>query len=175
MSDTKLVVRLTASDRATLQSEIGADQSAMTTLAGQVNSATTCAPIKTAATNMVDEYRIFYVMAPKTDLVVVADIESSIGAQLAGYDARITAAISAAQRAGKSVSAAQSAFTSLQSAESAADNQLNGLAANVIAQTPAGSPGNWQVFVDAHGQVVQARQDLVSAVTDLHAVVSDLR
>ncbi len=68
---------VTASDKAELESELSNELSGMQSLEQQVPGDTTCAELVTNAETMVFNYRVYYVMTPQTELVVVADTETA--------------------------------------------------------------------------------------------------
>jgi hypothetical protein len=123
---------------------------------------------------MVIEYRVYLVMAPKTDLVIVSDTESAVAAQIQGAESRIDAAINVAAKAGKKVSQAEEAFGNLETAVSGAVSAVDGVSATVMAQVPAGSPGNRPVFVRARSSCETAFSDLHEARGDLATIDSSL-
>src|ERR1700722_3328329 len=154
--------RLTAPDRSNLQTDIAGDLSAMKTLEGKLSGEKTCAGLVTDARSMVFGYRIYLVMAPKTDLVIVSDTETAVASQIQGAESRIDSDLNLAGKAGKNVAHAEQAFGSLETEITAAQKAVSGVSATVMAQTPAGSPGNRSVFV-------RARASCETAYTDLHA------
>jgi len=159
--------KVTKSDRAALQSDIAGDLSAMHGLETQVSGDTTCAALVSAAHTMVFTYRVFLVMAPKTDLVIVADTESAVATQIQAAESRIESAINASGKTGKKAAAAEHAFGALETATASALKALDGVSATVMAQTPAGSPGNRPILV-------QARKSCETAYTDLRQARVDL-
>ena len=159
--------QLTSGDRQTLQNDItNVELPGIQALQPQAQQATTCAQLFKVAHPMVFNFRVYVVMTPQTHLTIVADDETYVEGQLANLEPVIAQAIQNAQAHGKDVTAAQAAFTDLKSQVSAAQSATAGQAAQVLAQTPAGYPGNWPVFLTA-------RADLVSAHTDLHSAYAD--
>ena len=58
---------------------------------------------------------------------------------------------------------------------SAAQSSTNGLDTELLAQTPQGFPGNWQVFLAARTSLSNARSDLHTAYNDGRQIRSDLQ
>ncbi|HXP33286.1 MAG TPA: hypothetical protein VN820_04670 [Acidimicrobiales bacterium] len=167
---------LTAADQQTLQHDISAvELPGIGALQTQVQQATTCAELRMAARSMVFDYRVYYVMTPQTHLAIVADDETAIEATLGNLETTIASAIDNSADRGKNVSAAQSAFSDLKNEVSAAGNSTNGLADELLAQTPQGFPGNWQVFGAARTSLSNARNDLHAAYNDGRQIRSDLQ
>ncbi len=72
---------LTAPDKAELETDLAAELAGMESLQQQVPGDTTCAEVVANAQTMVFTYRVYYVMTPQTELVVVADSETSYRVQ----------------------------------------------------------------------------------------------
>jgi hypothetical protein len=167
--------RLTSDDRQTLSNDISTvELPGIEALQPQAQQATTCRQLRTVARTMVLQYRVYVVMTPQTHLTVVADAETSIAQTIANLEPKIAAAIQSAQAAGKDVSGAQSAFADLQSKVTAAQSTSNGVATQVLAQTPSGYPANWQVFLTARTDLTSGRNDLRAAYADARQIRSDL-
>ena len=167
--------KLTTSDRQTLSNDI--NQTELPGIQGlqpEAQQASTCPGLRVVARQMVFDYRVYVVMTPQTRLAIVADTETAVEATFANLEPQIQSAIQAAQAAGKDVSGAQSAFADLQTKVAAAQSASNGVAAQVLAQTPQGYPGNWQVFLTARTDLTNARNDLRAAYADGKQIRSDL-
>ena len=93
----------------------------------------------------------------------------------ANLEPQIASAIQAAQAAGKDVTGAQSRLQrTCERRWQPAQGASNGEAAQVLAQTPQGYPGNWQVFLTARTDATNARTDLRAAYADGKQIRSDL-
>jgi hypothetical protein len=166
---------LTSADRQMLQNDISnVELPGIEGLQPQVQQATTCAQLRVAAHSMVFTYRVYMVMTPQTHLAIVADREVYIEGLFVNLEPAIASAIQNAQTHGKDVTAAEAAYNDVQSQVTAAQNATSGLAAQVLAQTPQGAPGNWQVFLAARTSVSNAHNDLHTAYTDAMQVKADL-
>ena len=124
---------------------------------------------------MVFDYRVYVVMTPQTHLTIVMDDETYIEGVFVNLEPQIATAIQNAQAAGKDVTAAQAAFNDLKSQVSTAQGATNGESAQILAQTPAGYPGNWQVFLAARTNAANARADLHAAYADAEHIRTDLQ
>jgi hypothetical protein len=124
---------------------------------------------------MVYDFRVYVVMTPQTHLTIVLDDETSIEGVLVNLEPTIASAIQNAQAHGKDVSAAQAAFDDFKSQVTSAQGETNGQAAQVLAQTPHGFPGNAAVFLAARTHAVNARGDLHSAYVDAQHIRTDLQ
>lgn len=167
---------LTAADRQTLQTSITTvELPGIQALQPQAQQATTCRALRLVARAMVVNFRVYIVMTPQTHLTVVADDETYVEGVFVNLEPTISQAIASAQAQGKDVTAAQSAFTDLKSQVAGAQSLTAGQAATVLAQTPSGAPGNWQAFLGARTNLVNARNDLHAAYRDAQQIRTDLQ
>ncbi len=165
---------LTSSDRGTLLSDLPPELSGIQALQPQAQSAIDCRQLRLVAYDMVFTFRVYVVMTPKTHLTIAADDETYVETVFTNLEPTISANIAAAQAQGRNVTAGQSAFNDLESQVTAAQSETNGISATLLAQTPSGYPGNWQVFLSARTSETNARNDLQVAYNDLHQIVQDL-
>lgn len=73
---------LTSADRSTLSSLINGDVSGLTSLRGKVAGETTVTAVHADAQAMVDDYRVYLLVAPKVHLTRVFDIETTVAPTL---------------------------------------------------------------------------------------------
>jgi hypothetical protein len=166
---------LTAGDRQTLQNDITTvDLPGIEGLLTQAQQATTCLALRQTAHAMVFRYRVYLVMTPQTHLTIVADDETYVEGVCVNLEPTIAQAIQNAQNQGKNVAAAQSAFNDLKTQVANAQSATAGQSATVLAQTPAGAPGNWTVFLSARTALSNARNDLHTAYGDAQQIRADL-
>lgn len=165
---------LTAPDKAELETDLAAELAGMESLQQQVPGDTTCAEVVANAQTMVFTYRVYYVMTPQTELVVVADSETSIASNVVKWEPGIQAAINYEAAHGKDVAKAQQALDDLKIQLTDALGTLNGVSSTVLAETPAGYPGNTAVFVGARNNCAAAFGDLAHARSDLGTILSVL-
>ena len=167
---------LSSSDQAALVSDIsGVELPGIQALQPEVQQATTCAELWKYAHEMVYDYRVYVVMTPQTHETITADDETYVDGQITSLEPTVEQAIAWAKAHGRDVSGADEAFTDLQNQCNAASTAISGTSATLLAQTPAGYPGNASVFVVAHTQETAARNDLKAAYADLSQIFRDLR
>ncbi len=167
---------LTTGDRQTLVHDITTvELPGIQTLQTQVQQVSTCKALRAVAHSMVYNYRVYVVMTPQTHLTIVTDDETYIEGVFTNLEPTITTAIQNAQNSGKDVTAAQAAFTDLKSQVSAAQTETTGQSALLLAQTPPGYPGNWQVFLGARTNLTNAHTDLHAAYADAEKIRTDLQ
>ncbi len=167
---------LSTGDRQTLQNDISnVELPGIQALQPQAQQATTCAALRTVAHDMVFTYRVYVVMTPQTHLTIVTDDEIYLEGVFVNLEPQIATAIANAQAAGKNVTAAQAAFGDLKSQVSAAQGETAGQSAQILAQTPSGYPGNWQVFLAARTNATNAHSDLHAAYSAAQHIRTDLQ
>jgi hypothetical protein len=167
---------LTTGDRQTLVNDItNVELPGIQALQTQVQTVSTCPALRVIARSMVFNYRVYVVMTPQTHLTIVMDDETYIEGVFVNLEPQIATAIQNAQAAGKDVTNAQTAFNDLKSQVSTAQTATNGQSAQILAQTPTGYPGNWNVFLTARTNGANARADLRAAYADAEHIRSDLQ
>ncbi len=162
---------VTATDKAQLQSDLSNELAGMQSLEQQVRGDTTCAELVADAQTMVFTYRVYYVMTPQTELVVVADAETGIASNIVRWEPGIQAAISYEAAHGKHVTLAQQALDDLKVQLTDALGTLDGVSSTVLSQTPQGYPGNHAVFVAGRNSCAAAFGDLGHARADLGTIL----
>ncbi len=162
---------VTATDKTQLESDLSNELAGMQSLEQQVRGDTTCSELLANAQTMVFTYRVYYVMTPQTELVVVADTETGITSNIGRWEPGIQAAIDYEAAHGKDVALAQQALDDLKVQLTDALGTLDGVSSTVLSQTPQGYPGNHAVFVDARNSCAAAFGDLGHARTDLGTIL----
>jgi hypothetical protein len=170
-SEVSKASHLTSSDRATLSSDLSSETAGINALAAKVPNDTTWAELRADAKSMLDGYRVFVVMSPQVHETIAADTAAAIEQKLQAAEPQIEALIKYEQSQGKNVGAAQTAYDALVAEVDQAASDTNGVAAVVLAQTPAGYPGNKTVFTNARSNLEQARSALHTARGDLQTIV----
>jgi hypothetical protein len=165
---------LSASDAATLSTDLANELSGITALEQKVPTDTTCADAIADAHAMVSDYRVYVVMTPQVHLTITADSETALGGRITGLEPQITAAIAAAGNAGKNVTAANRALAGLESQVGAAEHASSPIPSQVLGFTPASYPGCWPAFKADVGSLHTGRAALRRADSDLHVIVAFL-
>lgn len=165
---------VTASDKQQLESLLANELTGIESLQPQVPGDSTCAELVSNAETMVFSYRVYAVMTPQTELVVVSDTATGIASSVVRWEPGIQATISYQAAHAKDVAKAQQALDDLKIQLTDALAALNGVSATVLAQTPAGYPGNQAVFVSARNSCTTAFGDLGHARADLGTILSVL-
>lgn len=166
---------LTDAHRSTLSGIVSHALDGMNTLRPQVQGATDAASLRTSCTAVVDDYRVFALVAPQVHLTRVADAAAFGINKLAGVDTKIDDAISAAAAAGKDVTKATADADAFSAAVAKVGTDVSGLADSVLALTPADYNANHNVLDAARAQAKTARTDAQAARTAGQAVRADLK
>jgi hypothetical protein len=163
---------ITAADKATLLGQIQADESGLNALNATIQADTTVAAARADVEDIVTDYYVFALEAPKVHLVIAGDAENSVESLLAGAMPEIQAAINASNSSEKA--AAQAAFDDCTAKLAAAHEASSGVSAEVIDLQPSGYPGNKSTLEAAHTAVTTARSDLQDCRQDLTSIRKDL-
>jgi hypothetical protein len=168
---------LTASDRSTLQSQLAAEKSGLTSLRSHVAADTDCASLRTDAKSVVETYRVYLLMAPKVHLVIAADSVTAIvnSTKLADAEARLQDGIDKRKGAGKDMTQAQAQLDDMKAKVAAAQSAVASVSSSVINLEPSGYPGNRPAILAARDSVRAGRADLRAARADARAVIAALR
>ena len=165
---------LTAADHSTLSSLIDSDISGLTSLRAKVAGETTVAAVRADATAMVDDYRVYMLVAPKVHLTNVFDIESAAASALQKAHDRLAARV--ARAPGGGTAAEKDALADMQAQIQAAQQADSGRVATLLGIQPGPNAdaiqGALKPLVDA---AKDARKDLVQARTDAKKVVTALK
>jgi len=165
--------QLTSSDKSTLNTLLGTDLSAMTALRTKMAAETTVQAVRADEVDMVDNYRIYLLVAPKTHLSIVFDDEANVITKLQGVYTALAADL---KTAGGGTSTEQSQLADLQTQITAAQSALTGQESTLLAVQPGPDAAT------ITGQVGQLRtsakairKDLGQGVTDAKAIRAALK
>jgi fructose-specific component phosphotransferase system IIB-like protein len=143
-------------------------------LQAKVQGDATCSQLRQDAHSMVYDYRVYMVMTPQTDLVIVNDEVIHAEGLLAGLESTISTHIQSSKANPTKLSDAQSAFADYQAKVTAVQSLTSSQSATLLAQTPQGAPGNRSVFLQARNNLANEYNDLHVARSDLAGIISDL-
>ena len=162
VSDSKF---LTSSEQSTLNNQINSDLSGLTALATKVSNETTAAAVRSDEVAMVDDYRVYLLMAPQARLTEALAAESDAAATL--QKAYIALQEMLAKQSGGGTSTQKSELADLQSQITAAQAAIGNNVATELAIQPgpdesaitaALSPDR-SATKTAHDDLKQARDD----------------
>ncbi|MGA3183987.1 MAG: hypothetical protein ABSE52_05245 [Candidatus Dormibacteria bacterium] len=165
---------ITSSDKATLLGQISADESGLQTLLATIDADTTVAQALADTETIVTGYRVFLLEQPKVHLVIAADTETTIEANLQAKLPAIQTAINNSTASAAQKAAAQTAFNDCTTQLAAAQSASSGIVSDVIDLLPSGYPGNQPTLVTARDSAQTARSDLGKCKTDIETIRTDL-
>ncbi len=166
---------LTPAHKNTISTLIGQDQSGLSSLRTKVAGETTLAGVKADDQSMVDDYRIYLLVAPKVRLTISADLETTAVGQLDTAADTLAAAIASARAAGKDTTRAEADLADMKAQTAAASTAIAGKADTVLAIAPGPDGQAIQNQVsEVRDAVRSARTDLRKALADAKAVKADL-
>lgn len=162
---------LTSAHKATLNDLLSGDQSGLTTLRTKVSGETTLAGVRADGQSMVDDYRIYLLVAPKVRLTVALDIEAAAAAQLKTTADTLAAAIATAKQNGKDTTKAEADLADLRTQTDAANTAIAGQTDTLLAITPGPDGAAIQAKVKPVRDAVRTgRTDLRKAQADAKAI-----
>ncbi len=162
---------INADHKATLTALIGQDTSGLTGLKTKVAGETTVAAVKADAASMVNDYRIFMLVGPKTRLSSAGDAETAATAKLRTAHDKLADLVAKAKTAGKDTTTAEQELADMSAALDKATSSINGQVAAVLAVQPGPDATAIQAKVSAvRAALADARADLSTALADAKKV-----
>ncbi len=164
--------RLTSADRSALSTLISNDISGLTALKAKADGESTVAAVRTDETSMVDDYRIYMLVAPKVHLATAFDIEAAVSSTLQKVHDKLAARLAKQSGGGTSDEKAQLADlqSQLQAAQQADDGQVTALLA---IQPGADANAIHSALSPLVTAAKSARKDLVQARDDAKKLRSE--
>jgi hypothetical protein len=171
VSDSKY---LTSDEKSALDKQINADLSGLTALSSKMSAETTAAAVRADEVAMVDDYRVYLLMAPQTRLTDALAAESDASATLQ----KVYAALSdlANKQSGGPTASQKAELADLQSEVSAAQAAI----ANQVSTELAIQPGPDETAIHnalepVKDAVKTAHQDLLKARSDAKELRASLK
>lgn len=176
------IVRLSASDKASLSSEIQSQITAMNTLQAQIAAdaaANSTSSLKTDIQSITKSYRIFMLIIPRGALDAAADRVLDVAGMLSTLASQLQTRITAAQSAGNNMSTSASALADMNAKIADAQTQANAATTEVASLQPDNgnatvAASNTAALKSARAKVQAGQQDLVAARKDAGTIVKAL-
>ena len=156
---------VTSSDRSSLTTIIGSEQSALLGDAAAAEQATTFAELDTVHHAMIGDERVYLVVTAQVNLVLAADNDSVIESGYTGLATELGSLVSELN----SIHATH-LLSDITSRVSAATSLTTNLSSEALALTPAGYPGNQSQINTYKFQLAQVAKDLGIAKGDVKAI-----
>jgi hypothetical protein len=165
---------LTGADRSALSTLIDSDLSGLTALHDKIPAETTVAAVRADDTAMVDDYRVYLLVAPKVHLANAFDIEAAAEAALQKVHDALAAKVAAAPGGG--TAGEKSQLADLQSQIQAAQQASAGQVSTLLAIQPGADA---TAIHNALSPLVSAakttRKDLLQARADAKQLRAELK
>jgi hypothetical protein len=162
---------LSSADRATLESQISADEQGLTTLDETIQGDTTLAQAHADCERIVSGFRVYVLEDPKIHEAIAADGVGKVNASLQTLIPELPSLINASTVSTTDKAAAQHDLNDLTSKVDASQTSISGVTASVINLTPAGWPGNQVDLQSARQNIKTARTDLEGARADVNHIL----
>jgi hypothetical protein len=166
---------LTASDQASLSSEVSNEISGLTTLKSSLDADTTVANAITDAQSIISDYRVYALIVPKVNLVKTADDQQVAEGKLSALVPKLQSRISTAQSDGKDVTSLQSGLTDMTNKISAAQGISSQIESAVIGLQPSDYNSDHTILSGDRDQLKTAQNDIQGAVSDATTIVNGLK
>lgn len=164
---------LTSSDKSALNTLLSSDLTGLTALGDKISADTTVQSVRADEVTMVDNYRVYLLVAPKTHLSIVFDDEAAVITKLQTVYGTLSAALT---KAGGGTSAEQSQLADMQTQITNAQSALSGQESTLLAIQPGPDASTITGQVKTLRTSAQGvRKDLGTAVADAKALRADLK
>jgi len=165
---------LTSAEQSTLSTQISSDLSGLTALQTKASAETTVAAVHTDETAMVDDYRVYLLMAPQVRLTEALAAETDAASTL--QKAYVALSDLLAKQSGGGTSEQKSELADLQSQIIAAQAAIGNEVAAVLAIQPGPDANSIETaLAPARSAVKTAHADLLKARDDAKALRSSLK
>jgi hypothetical protein len=168
---------LTAGNKATLLGEIGGENDGLGALRVKIAGDPDRASLVADCKSIVEGYRVYLLMTPKTHVMIASDAAAAIGQKLTDLAARLQAGIEKANGAGKDTAVAQRDLHNLNLAVSAGTADaapVDGLVNFALPLNPSEYQADEQSVKTARTDIGTAHTNFVQARSDARQVVADL-
>jgi hypothetical protein len=160
-----------------LLASIDATRSGLTTLRSKIDADTQLTELRSDCRSIVDDYRVYVLLAPQVRLTVAADASKQAVSALDQAIPKLETAIQNAANAGKDVTEPNALLDDIKAHRASASNLADGVLAAVSPLTPADyNAGRAQpVLNTARAEMKTALGDLRTARNDIRTIRDDLR
>ena len=165
---------LTSDERGALDKQITSDLGGLTSLATQMGDATTVSAVRTDESAMVDDYRVYMLMAPQTRLVDALAAETDAATTLQKAESALQQLL--VKQPGGGSTQQKSELADLQSQISQAQTAIGSDVATVLAIQPGPDASSIEsALAPVRSSVKSARKDLVQARQDAKELRDSLK
>lgn len=176
------MVKLSASEKASISSEIQAQITALNTLQAQIaadGSSNSTSSLKTDIQSITKSYRIFMLVIPQGAIEAASDRVLDVAGMLTTLSGKLQTRITAAQTAGADMSTSVSALADMNAKIADATTQANAAVSETANLQPDNGDktimaSNTAALKDAHSKIQTAQRDLVTARGDAGTIIKAL-
>jgi hypothetical protein len=166
---------LTSGNRATILGTLNSDLAGLSALAPVIQADTTVSQARTDYQTIFTHYRVFALALPQARFAAAADdLSGTVVPRLTDAQSRLTALLSGPDKS-KDTPGVQADMADLAKQISGITTSTSGLAATVLAFTPAQYDANHALLTPCRADLVTARSDARTARTDIANVVEVLK
>jgi ATP-dependent protease HslVU (ClpYQ) ATPase subunit len=166
---------LSATDKTTLTNEVNAEISSLTTLKTKLDSEKTLTAARSDVRDIVTEYRVYALVAPKIHLIKQADDIQVANDRLTELAAKLQTRIATEKAAGKDVSALTTKLTDMNAQIAAAQNIAGNIESKVIGLQPSDYNSDHKLLAGYNDQLKTAHADDQAAYADAKSIVETLK
>jgi hypothetical protein len=169
--------RVSDAEKQPLLASIDATRSGLTTLRSEIDGDTQLTDLRTDCKRIVDDYRVYVLLAPQVRLTIAADASKQAVNALDQAIPKVETAIQNAANAGKDVTEPNELLDDVKAQRASASSLAEGVLAAVSPLTPADyNAGRAQpVLNTARADMKTALDDLRKARNDIRTIRDDLR
>lgn len=171
----KAMIRLPDADRSALTTQLQDQINGLTTLNVKIQGDGDPATIRTDASHIVTDYRVYVLTIPKSRAIVAADIELNAADRLTRLADRLGKTIDEATAKGKEVAKAHADLSSLRTRIGAVTGSVSPLSAALLTLQPSGYPGNRTVLEQSRTTLRTGRAGLADAAGLARQVIANLK
>jgi hypothetical protein len=167
------MVKVSASEKASLSANIQTDLGTLTNLKAKIDADTDGATLRTDITSITQGNRIYALVIPQGTILAASDKAETTDESFVTLGTKLQTRIAAAQSAGKDVSTLQSEDVDFNSKVSDANTQAQSSVSVTASLTP--DEGNATVAASNKQALETGRTDLKASVSDLKTAYSDAK
>ncbi len=167
--------KLSASDKATLLSEVNTEIGGLTALKAKLAAETTFAGAKADANSIHTDYRVYALVVPKVQLLRVADDQLVVEAKLTDLIAKLQVRITIAQGKGKDTASLQTKLNAMKTQLANAQAISAAVQAKVLPLQPGDFNSDHAVLSGDASQLKTAHDYNASTYKDAKSIVNELK
>lgn len=167
--------KLTASDQASLVSEVSDETTGLTNLRAKLDADTTVADAQTDAQSIITGYRVYALVVPKIGLVKTADDQQVAEAKFLALVPKLQSRIDTAKAAGKNVSSLQSGVNDMTTNLNNAQAISASVESSVVILQPSDINADHTILSGYRDKLKTAQTDIRTAVSDAKSTVNALK